>query len=76
MDKAKSINTPMHPSQVLEIDEDRENVSNKLYKGIIWSLLYFIASRPNLQLSVGICARFQYNSKHSHLNTVKRILRI
>ena len=59
MDKAKSISTPMHPSQVLEADEDEEKVSDKLYRGIIGSLLYFVTSRPDLQLSVGIYARFQ-----------------
>ena len=30
MDKAKSISTPMHPSQVLEANKDEEKVSDKL----------------------------------------------
>ena len=42
---------------------------------MIGSLLYLTASRPDIQLSVGICARFQSNPNQSHLNTVKRILR-
>ena len=75
MDKVKSISTPMQPSQILESNEDGEKVSNKLYRGIIGSLLYLIASRPDLQFSVGICARFQSNLKQSNLNFVKRILR-
>ena len=75
MYKAKSISTPMHPSQVLEANEDGEKVSYKLFRAIISSLLYLTARRPDLQLSVGICARFQSNPKQSHLNTVKRILR-
>ena len=37
--------------------------------------MYLTTSRPDLQLSVGICARFQSNPKQSHLNDVKRILR-
>ena len=65
----------MHPSQVLEDDENGEKVSNKLYRGMIGSLLYLTASRPDLQLNVDICARFQSNLKQSHLNAVKRILR-
>ena len=65
----------MHYSQVLEANEDGEKVSDKLYRGIIDSLPYLIASRPDLQLSVGICAIFQSNQKQSHLNVVKRILR-
>ena len=45
MDKAKSISTPMHLSQVLEVDENGEKVSDKLYRGIIGSLLFLTASR-------------------------------
>ena len=74
MDKAKSISTPMHPSQVLEVDEEGDKVSNKLYRGMIGSLLYLSVSRPDIQLSVGIYVRFQSNIKQSHLNDVKRIL--
>ena len=58
MDKAKSISTSMHPSQVLEADEDGEKVSEKLYRGMVGSLVYLTTSRPDLQLSAGICARF------------------
>ena len=63
MDKAKSINTPMHPFQVLEADEEGEKVSEKLFRGMIGSLIYLIASRPDLQLSVWVCVRFQANPK-------------
>ena len=35
MDQAKSISTPMHPSQVLKADEDEEKVYDKLYRGMI-----------------------------------------
>ena len=75
MDKAKSISTLMHLSQVLEADEDGDNVFDKLYRSIIGTLLYHIASRPDIQLSVRICARFQSNLKQPCFNTIKRILR-
>ena len=55
MDQAKSISTPMHHSQVLEADENGVKVSNKFYRAMIGSLLYLIASRPDLQLSMGMC---------------------
>ncbi|KAJ9561842.1 hypothetical protein OSB04_007002 [Centaurea solstitialis] len=47
----------------------------KLYRGIIGSLLYLIASRPDIMFSTCICARYQANPKESHLSAVKRILR-
>ena len=39
------------------------------------SLLYLTASRPNIMLSVCLCARFQSYPKESHLIAVKRIIR-
>src|SRR4051812_22578748 len=42
---------------------------------MIGSLLYLCASRPDIMLSVCICARFQANPKESHHTAVKLILR-
>ena len=42
---------------------------------MIGSLLYLCASRPNIMLSVCMCARFQANPKECHLMAVKRIFR-
>ncbi|KAL1217630.1 Retrovirus-related Pol polyprotein from transposon RE2 [Cardamine amara subsp. amara] len=42
---------------------------------MIGSLLYLTASRPNLCLSVGICACYQACPKQSHLTAVKRIIK-
>ena len=46
-----------------------------LYRSMIGSLLYLIASRPDIAFSVGVCAQFQAAPKESHLTTVKRIIR-
>jgi hypothetical protein len=42
---------------------------------MIGSLLYLCASRPNIMLSICMCARFQSNPRECHLVAVKRILR-
>ena len=42
---------------------------------MIGSLHYLCASRPDIMLSVCMCARFQANPKECHLMVVKRILR-
>jgi hypothetical protein len=42
---------------------------------MIGSLLYLCASRPDIMISVCMCARFQANLKECHLVAVKRILR-
>jgi hypothetical protein len=42
---------------------------------MIGSLLYLCASRPDIMLSVCMCARFQSDPRECHLVDVKRILR-
>ena len=59
---SKSYETPIPTSTKLSLDEKGKDVEGKLYRGIIGSLLYLIASRPNIVFSVGLCARFQSNS--------------
>jgi hypothetical protein len=52
-----------------------KSVDQKVYRSMIGSLLYLCASRPDILLSVCICARFQSDPKECHLVVVKRILR-
>jgi hypothetical protein len=42
---------------------------------MIGSLLYLIASRPDIAFSVGVCARFQANPEESHITPVNRIIK-
>jgi hypothetical protein len=44
-------------------------------RGMIGSLLYLTASRPDIMFCVCLCARFQSCPKESHLVAVKRIFR-
>jgi hypothetical protein len=46
-----------------------------LYRSMIGSLLYLIASRPDIAFSVGVCARFQANPEESHITPVNRIIK-
>ena len=41
---------------------------------MIESVLYLLASRPDIMFSVCMCARYQANPKESHLSVVKRIM--
>ncbi|GJS38777.1 hypothetical protein Tco_0563820 [Tanacetum coccineum] len=43
------------------------------YRGMIGSLMYLTASRPDIQFSTCLCVRYQENPKESHLIAVKRI---
>ena len=55
--------------------ENRVSVHLTLYRSMISSLLYLIASRPDISYTVGIYARYQANPKKSHIAAIKRIIR-
>ncbi|GJY36910.1 retrovirus-related pol polyprotein from transposon TNT 1-94 [Tanacetum coccineum] len=44
------------------------------YKGMIGSLMYLTATRPDIQFFTVLCVRYLSNPKDSHLTAVKRIL--
>ncbi|GKE92127.1 hypothetical protein Tco_1573222, partial [Tanacetum coccineum] len=50
-------------------------VNETQYRGMIRSQMYLTASRPEIQFSTCLCARYQANPKESHLIVVKRISR-
>ncbi|XP_048494446.2 retrovirus-related Pol polyprotein from transposon RE1 isoform X1 [Beta vulgaris subsp. vulgaris] len=74
-ESAKVNHTPMGPATRLDEDPNGKSVNQTNYTGMIGSLLYLTASRPDISFSVGLCARFRSNPKESHMTAVKRILR-
>ncbi|GKB77340.1 hypothetical protein Tco_0944235 [Tanacetum coccineum] len=56
-------------------DESGVSVNETLFRGMIGSLMYLTASRPDIQFSTCLYARYQANPKESHLVVVKRIFR-
>jgi hypothetical protein len=75
MDKAKPIKTPMGTNGHFDLDMGGTSVDKKVYRSMIGSLLYLCASRPDIMLSICMCARFQVAPKDCHLRAVKRIIR-
>ncbi|GKG21792.1 hypothetical protein Tco_0384387, partial [Tanacetum coccineum] len=75
LENAKPIKTPMSSETKLTRDEEVEPIDNTKYHGMIGSLLYLTASRPDIMFSVCLCACFQEAPKTSHLEAVKRIFR-
>lgn len=71
----KGVGHPMSTNVKLDKNEDGVEVNQTMYRGIIGSLLYLTASRPDIVFSVGMCARFQAAPKESYLKATKRILR-
>jgi hypothetical protein len=75
MDDLKPLSTPMSTTTTLYVDEDGEPVDQKKYRSMIGSLLYLTTTRPDIQFSACLCARFQASPRTSHRSAVKRILR-
>ena len=71
--EVREIRTPMSPIIKLGKDEKVKDVNQKLYRGMIGSLLYLTTSTPDIMFNVCLCARFQACRKESHLIALKQI---
>ncbi|GKD97596.1 retrovirus-related pol polyprotein from transposon TNT 1-94 [Tanacetum coccineum] len=68
-----SVDTPMIENKKLDEDLQGKPVDATLYRGMIGSLMYLTASRPDLNYVVCLCARYQAKPTEKHLQAVKRI---
>lgn len=75
MDNYKEMATPMGSGTYIDQDESDVSIDITKYRGMIGSLLYLMASRPDTMFSVFQCARFQANPKEYHITVVKRIMK-
>ncbi|GJS94358.1 retrovirus-related pol polyprotein from transposon TNT 1-94 [Tanacetum coccineum] len=69
------VDTPMVEKSKLDEDKEGNAVDPSHYRGMIGTLLYLTASRPDLQFAICMCARYQARPTEKHLNAVKRIFR-
>jgi hypothetical protein len=75
MEDSKAMTTLMSTTTALDADEEGEHVDQKEYRSMIGSLLYLTATRPDIQFSVCLCARFQASPRTLRRQVVKRIFR-
>ncbi|KAI3681772.1 hypothetical protein L6452_36576 [Arctium lappa] len=75
MEKSSPMKTPMSSTLKLHSDPHGKEVNATIYRGMIGSLMYLTASRPDIMFSTFLCARFQAKPKESHLAAVKQIFR-
>ncbi|GJS89049.1 copia protein [Tanacetum coccineum] len=61
------VDTPMIENKKLDEDLQRKPVDATLYRGMIRSLMYLTASRPDLNHVVCLCARYQAKPTEKHL---------
>ncbi|GKB98114.1 hypothetical protein Tco_0984251 [Tanacetum coccineum] len=75
LEDSKPTKTPMSTEIKLTKDDKADSVDSTKYRGIIGSLLYLTASRPDIMFSAFLCVHFQENHKTIHFEAVKRIFR-
>nr|GEW63881.1 hypothetical protein [Tanacetum cinerariifolium] len=73
--EVKTVSTLMETQKPPLKDEDGEKVDVHMYRSMIGSLMFLTSSRPDIMFAMCACARYQVNSKVSHLHAVKKIFR-
>nr|GEU74709.1 retrovirus-related Pol polyprotein from transposon TNT 1-94 [Tanacetum cinerariifolium] len=74
-DSCDLVDTPMVEKSKLDEDKEGKTIDPSHYHGMIGTLLYLTANRPDLQFSICMCARYQARPIEKHLHAVKRIFR-
>nr|GEV95514.1 hypothetical protein [Tanacetum cinerariifolium] len=69
------VDTPMEEKSKLDEDKEGKAVDPSHYRGMIGTLLYLTASRPDLQFAICMCARYQAWPIEKHIHAVKKIFR-
>nr|GEU35180.1 hypothetical protein [Tanacetum cinerariifolium] len=69
------VDTSMVEKSKLDEDKEGKAIDPSHYRGMIGTLLYLTASRPDLQFAICMCARYQARPTKKNLHAVKRIFR-
>nr|GEY29811.1 hypothetical protein [Tanacetum cinerariifolium] len=69
------MDTPMVEKSKLDEDKEGKAVDPSHYHGMIGTLVYLTASRPDLQFAICMCTRYQARPIEKHVHAVKRIFR-
>ena len=75
MENSKSISIPVEEKLKLKKDSDEKRIDSTYYKSLIGSLIYLIATIPDIVFGVGLLSRFMEEPHACPLQGAKRILR-
>ncbi|GJW86715.1 retrovirus-related pol polyprotein from transposon TNT 1-94 [Tanacetum coccineum] len=67
-DSCDPVDTPMVEKSKLDEDKEGKAVDPSHYRGMIGTLLYLTASRPDLQFAICMCARLMARLSKKHYN--------
>ncbi|GJS87551.1 hypothetical protein Tco_0770187 [Tanacetum coccineum] len=75
MESSDPVDTPMVEKSKLDEDPQGKAVDPTHYRGMVGTLVYLTASRPDLTFDVCMCAWYQGKPTKKHLHDVKRIFK-
>ncbi|GJU50789.1 hypothetical protein Tco_1220344 [Tanacetum coccineum] len=75
MESSDPVDTPMMEKFKLDENPQGKSVDPTHYRGMVGTLMYLTASRPDLTFVVCMCARYQAKPIEKHLHAVKRIFK-
>ncbi|GJX99396.1 retrovirus-related pol polyprotein from transposon TNT 1-94, partial [Tanacetum coccineum] len=75
MESCDAADTPMVDKSKLDEDTQGKAVDLTHYRGMVGTLMYLTASRPDLTFVVCMCARYQTKPNKKHLHCIKRIFK-
>ncbi|GJY07257.1 hypothetical protein Tco_0374311 [Tanacetum coccineum] len=75
MESNDLVDTPMVEESKMDEDTQGKAVDPTHYRGMVGTLMYLIASRPDLTFVVCMCAWYQAKPTEKHLHAVKRIFK-
>ncbi|GJZ20620.1 retrovirus-related pol polyprotein from transposon TNT 1-94 [Tanacetum coccineum] len=75
-DKCDDVDIPIVGQSKLVEDPNRTQVDPTRYQGMVGSLIYLTASRPDLVFVVWMCAWYQAKPTENHLTAVKQVAKI
>ncbi|GJS78604.1 retrovirus-related pol polyprotein from transposon TNT 1-94 [Tanacetum coccineum] len=73
MDLTDLVDTPMVDRLILDEDLIGIPVDQTRFRGMVGSLMYLTASKPDLVFAVCMCARYQAKPTKKHLEAIKRV---
>nr|GEY14300.1 integrase, catalytic region, zinc finger, CCHC-type, peptidase aspartic, catalytic [Tanacetum cinerariifolium] len=69
------VDTPMVEKSKLDEDLQGKSVDPTYYRGMVGTLMYLTASRPDLTFAVCMCSRYEAKPTKNHLHATKRIFK-
>ena len=75
MEKCKAMATPLFVNEKLSNNDANSKVDASVYRRLIGSLLYLLATKPNIMFAASLFSSFMHSPSQTHYSVAKQVLR-